>query len=71
MRFPPTRDKMEEAGYKRKCYTRCQGCRKSIEFWSTPAGKTLPMETMPDAESEAVSHFATCPDAARFRKKTK
>lgn len=62
---------MENAGYKRKCYTRCQGCMKSIEFWATPAGKTLPMEAMPHPYSEALSHFATCPEAERFRKKTK
>jgi hypothetical protein len=40
-----------------------------MEFWNTPEGKSIPMDCMSDPDSPAVSHFATCPVADRFRKK--
>jgi hypothetical protein len=69
MPFPKTRDEMEKAGYTRDIYTRCKGCQQSIEFWITPAGRKIPMDFMRDPETPAISHFATCPKAAQFRKK--
>ena len=68
MRPPNTREKLEEAGYSRRCFTRCQGCNRPMEFWITPAKKTAPFDPMPEPESPAVSHFATCPEADRFTK---
>lgn len=69
MSFPATRELMEQAGYKRRYYTRCRGCMRPMEFWNTPEGKSIPMDCMSDPDSPAVSHFATCPVADRFRKK--
>lgn len=69
MPFPRTRAEMEKSGYVRRAYTRCQGCNQSMEFWRTKEGKNLPMDPMPDPESNAISHFSTCPKANQFRKK--
>lgn len=69
MSFPATRRDMEEQGYACKDYTRCKGCNRSMEFWYTPDGKSIPMDPMPLAESPAVSHFVSCPKAKEFRKK--
>lgn len=54
---------------------RCRSCRAMIVWFKTPAGKNMPV----DAESvrhddieldleRHVSHFSTCPDAARHRR---
>jgi len=70
MTFPATRKAMEAAGYTRTCYTRCQACATPIEFWSTGQGM-IPMETMPLEDSPAITHFAKCTDAARFRRRSR
>jgi|HubBroStandDraft_6_1064221.scaffolds.fasta_scaffold426605_2 hypothetical protein len=67
-KFPATRTKLEEAGYTRSNYSRCGGCRAAIEWWQTPKAKSIIMNPMPDPESAAISHFATCPEAKKFRK---
>jgi hypothetical protein len=71
MPFPATREAMEAAGYKRSSYTRCSGCGESIEFWTTPAGKQIPMNFMAYPDTPAVSHFVTCPKATQFKRKTR
>jgi hypothetical protein len=38
-----------------------------MEFWHTPGGKWLPMNPMPDPDSPAVSHYATCKHGELFR----
>ncbi len=68
MPFPQTFDGMKAAGYKFDAHARCRGCGQEIEFWLTPRGKKIPMDLMPNGDSKAVSHFATCPDAPLFRK---
>ena len=56
---------------------RCDGCSATI-FWVTmPSGKRMPIDCnaphgKPPTETESgtgVSHFATCPSAARFRRR--
>ena len=69
MSFPATRRALEDAGYKRSTYTRCQACMAAIEFWHTPQGRVIPMEAMPQEDSPATSHFAKCPEADSFRKR--
>lgn len=69
MSFPRTRAEMETAGYSLNEYTRCKGCMRLMEFWNTPDGKRIPMDPMDQPESAATSHFATCPEAHRFRRK--
>ena len=39
----------------------CRGCGATIAMWRTPAGKNFP------ADPDGTSHFATCPQAQRFR----
>lgn len=41
---------------------RCRGCNAEITFQSTKNGKLMPVD--PDG----TSHFATCPQSARFKK---
>ena len=69
MPFPLTLAALEEAGYKRSNYSRCKGCLDSIEWWITPNGENMPMEPMPRQESAAISHWALCGQAQRFRRK--
>ncbi len=68
MSFPTTRAELEAAGYERSSYSRCKGCGMAMEWWTTPNGKPIPMDSMAQPDSPAVSHFATCLDANRFRK---
>jgi hypothetical protein len=39
----------------------CRGCREPISWARTPAGRTAPLDR------DGGSHFATCPEADRFR----
>jgi hypothetical protein len=64
-----TRTELEEGGYKRTSYGKCRGCFEPIEWWLTVNERPAPYDLMPNPESEAVSHYATCPVAERFRKK--
>ena len=66
--FPETPIKMLIAGYDRSNYSVCKSCGAAIEWWITPSGQRIPMNPMPLSYSPAVSHFATCPDADKFRK---
>jgi hypothetical protein len=63
-----TRAELQEAGAKRTNYGRCKGCTEPIEWWLTAAERPAPYNLMPNPESEAVSHFATCPKAEQFKK---
>lgn len=40
----------------------CRGCGAAIAWTRTPAGRHAPLDR------DGVSHFATCPDAERFRR---
>jgi hypothetical protein len=42
---------------------RCRGCHQLIAWARTPSGRSAPLDR------DGVSHFATCPDAARFRRR--
>lgn len=68
MPFPETRIAMEEAGYSYATLKICP-CGASMELWNTPKGATMPMNPMPDPDSPAVSHWATCEKAEQFRRK--
>lgn len=46
----------------------CTGCGKPIEWWKTPKLRHAPFDPMPHEEARAVSHFATCTKAARFKR---
>ena len=40
----------------------------SIEWWTTPNGKKIPMNSMERSEDEAIAHWTTCVEADTFRK---
>ncbi len=46
---------------------KCKACGKEITFGITGRGHRMPVEQ--DEQGKWVSHFATCPEAKRFRKK--
>ena len=66
--FPKNSTAMRFHGYAKSGEGRCQACGMSLEWWLSPAGNRMPMNPMPDLLTPAVSHFATCPDAKRFRR---
>lgn len=68
MPFPATRRLMEEAGYSFAGKKTCP-CGDPMELYRTPKGELLPMNPMPNPDSKAESHFATCSKAAQFRRK--
>ena len=67
MPFPATKEAMMRAGYTYATNKVCP-CGAAMELWTTPDNKTMPMNPMPEEESPAVSHFATCPKAQQFRR---
>lgn len=56
--------------------TECQSCQAEIIFLKTGKGKSIPVDAESVTEGDElfepraghVSHFATCPDADKFRK---
>lgn len=66
MPFPTTRDGLREAGYNLEFTRACQACGKSLDFYRTPKGKLMPIET-----TSTLPHFANCPKAKHFRKSKK
>ena len=57
---------------------RCKACGKEITYLRTATGKIMPVdkETTDSADKyfdkdRHTSHFATCPEAAKFRKVAK
>jgi hypothetical protein len=55
---------------------RCRGCNAQVIWFETPAGSRMPVDaaTVEPEDFELdltrhISHFATCPDHAKFRKK--
>lgn len=68
MAFPSTRKELETSGYRISNYGRCRGCQEPIEWWHTPSGERMPLNTMPTPESASTAHFSTCPQADQFRK---
>lgn len=42
---------------------RCRGCGQPIAWARTPAGRSAPLDL------DGTNHFATCPEADRFRRR--
>jgi hypothetical protein len=40
-----------------------------MEWWMSPNKRPCPYDEMPNDESPVMSHFATCPDGAEFKRK--
>jgi len=64
MPFPKTETDLRAAGYDPPLHSvKCQRCKAEIEFWRTPSGKQIPLDS-----GTLEPHFATCPFADEFRK---
>jgi hypothetical protein len=57
--------------------TNCRSCDAKIVWLKTAKGKSMPVDAATVEEGDElfdhkrhVSHFATCPDAARYRKRS-
>ena len=66
--LPRTRAQLIERGYQFTGNKECYACGKPIEWWKTPASRPSPWDPMPEIDSHAVSHFATCERTERFRR---
>lgn len=69
MPFPKDADALKAAGYVFDNYATCRGCGDDVEWYKTPAGKSIPMNPMPTGGSLAITHFSTCVEADSFRRK--
>jgi hypothetical protein len=65
---PQTRAELLERGYQFTGSSDCYSCHVHIEWWRTPMGRSAPYNPMPELNSHAKSHFATCTHAAQHRK---
>jgi hypothetical protein len=63
MPFPKTKKELIEQGYEFEDKTYCKGCCARIEFWHTPNGKHVPLNS-----DTLEPHWSTCPHAKDFRK---
>jgi hypothetical protein len=63
-KFPASVEELKAAGYEptRQAATQCKACKAAIEFWRTPKNKMIPLNV-----GTYVPHWATCPEAKRFR----
>ncbi len=64
MPLPTNAIDLQLAGYKFSDKGQCSKCRASIEWWITPKNRKTPLDS-----GTLITHFATCPNAAEFRKK--
>lgn len=63
--FPATPAEARAAGYTmRHENVQCRACPAMIDFWTTPAGKAIPIER----GEKFISHFSNCPGAGQFRR---
>ncbi len=46
----------------------CRSCGAEILWVQTPNGKKMPVDPSEDEQARHVSHFATCPDHAKWRR---
>lgn len=71
MPAPTTRTELEAAGYRFQSRGSCSGrsCGAEMEWWISPSQRPCPYDAMPEPDSPVMSHFATCPDGAEFKRK--
>lgn len=74
MKFPAESQELRAGGYEYSGDATCRGCGEPIEFWITPNGKKMPLSRVKVGEQlrqnveKLEPHFASCPEADRFRK---
>jgi hypothetical protein len=61
--FPRTDTELAAQGYEFKNKGTCKGCRAEIEWWTTPKGKSIPLDA-----GTLEPHWSNCPNAGDFRK---
>jgi len=61
--FPKTDTELVAAGYEFENKTKCRACGADIEFWLTPRGKHMPLDS-----GTMEPHWSTCTKAWEFRK---
>jgi hypothetical protein len=66
MPFPKNAEELRRHGYRFAGHDECSGCHQRIEWWISPQGRHIPMNRMPDADTAAQSHWATCLDSGLF-----
>lgn len=66
--LPKTRADLLAQGYEHVNNSVCSGCHARVEWWKTPKDKRAPYDPMPEMDSPAVSHFATCKRSSDFRR---
>ena len=62
MKFPATEQELADHGYIYKDTGHCRSCGEEIAWYETPMGKLMPLN-----EGTLEPHFATCPDANKWR----
>jgi hypothetical protein len=69
--MPYDRFEMERANYQFTGTSKCRSCSAPVEWWKTTNGSNIPFDppkVAGDMREEAISHFATCPNAKEHRK---
>jgi hypothetical protein len=68
--LPQTRAELIRRGYQFVGNKTCASieCKRPIELWRTPNNRLAPFNPMPEADSHAQSHYATCVRADAFRR---
>jgi hypothetical protein len=71
MSVPKTRAELVAQGYIFQSRGQCSGrtCGATMEWWLSPAKRSCPYDAMPADDSPVMSHFATCPDGAEFKRR--
>ena len=64
MPFPKDLRDLYDSGYTYNVLGTCNACKARIQWWTTPKGKLMPINI-----GKVEPHWATCPDAKKFRKK--
>lgn len=67
-KLPRNREFLLRGDYSFRGNGSCSGCAEPVEWWKTPNKRMAPFNPMPEIYSPAVSHFATCKEAGKFRR---
>lgn len=69
MPFPKTEAEFIQAGYifDDDSGGQCESCKRSIHWVTTPAGRKMPLDD--NGDGTFTSHFATCDNPNRFRRR--
>jgi hypothetical protein len=63
--MPETLRDLQNAKYKFNGSADCRICASQIEWWTTTHGKKMPFDPMPETNSKAIAHWATCAEKVK------